>query len=220
EAFDQLESEAPLSGAVLDLRGNAGGLLEEAVSVVDLFLGAGAILEVRGRGGRVLERHTAREEPDDRNLPLVVLVDEESASAAEIVAGALQDRERALVVGTQTYGKGSVQKLFLFEDGGGLKLTVARYHLPSGRSIADGEGLQPDRPVAAPTVRSEAADAFRAALAAADLPDSERAALLTSFDALAETRGAKRPPGSALPPAARVAADPQLAAAHAWLLDQ
>jgi C-terminal processing protease CtpA/Prc len=165
----------------------------------------------------VLESHRAQASPDDRNLPVVVLVDEGSASAAEIVAGALQDLGRARLVGARTYGKGSVQKLFLFEDGGGLKLTIARYHLPTGRTIPDREGLEPDLPVAAPRAPTTETASFRAALAASDLPAPERAALLARFDALPDATQPVRPPGMALPPAERLLVDPVLAAGHAAL---
>jgi carboxyl-terminal processing protease len=213
----RLEAERPLRGVVLDLRGNPGGLLEEAVVVVDTFVSEGTILEVRGRGGRVLESHAAHATGDDRSLPLVVLIDGGSASAAEIVAGALQDLNRAALVGSPSYGKGSVQKLFLFEDGGGLKLTIARYHLPSGRTIPDGEGLVPDQLVDAPRQPTDETAAFRSSLAEAGLSDAERAALLAEFDALPEASEATSPPGMALPPAERMSADPVLAAAHARL---
>lgn len=217
EQLARLEGERPLAGVVLDLRGNPGGLLDEAVLVVDTFVSQGTILEVRGREGRVLESHRAQASPDDRNLPVVVLVDEGSASAAEIVAGALQDLGRARLVGARTYGKGSVQKLFLFEDGGGLKLTIARYHLPTGRTIPDREGLEPDLPVAAPRAPTTETASFRAALAASDLPAPERAALLARFDALPDATQPVRPPGMALPPAERLLVDPVLAAGHAAL---
>ena len=217
EQLAGLEAGGPLSGVVLDLRGNPGGLLEEAVLVVDTFVGEGAILEVRGRGERVMESHAARPTEDDRDLPLVVLIDGGSASAAEIVAGALQDLGRARLVGTPSYGKGSVQKLFLFEDGGGLKLTVARYHLPSGRTIPDGEGLTPDTLVTLPAPLTPEAASFRASLAESALPAGERRALLARFDALADRTAPAPPPGMGATPATRLADDPVLAAAHTLL---
>jgi carboxyl-terminal processing protease len=218
EHLERLEAEAPLRGVVLDLRGNPGGLLDEAVVAVDTFVSEGTILEVRGRAGRVLESHTAQASDQDRTVPLVVLIDDGSASAAEIVAGALQDLDRAPLFGSPSYGKGSVQKLFLFEDGGGLKLTIARYHLPSGRTIPDGEGLVPDQTVAAPRQPTVDTEAFRARLAGAQLDDTARAELLAEFDALPRATAPTPPPGMALPPAERLSADPVLAAAHTRLL--
>ena len=145
-ALRELEAEngGPVKAIVLDLRDNPGGLLEEAVAVVDRFVGASTVLESRGRGGKVLEKQLSHDDAGDLRQPLVVLVDEKSASAAEVVAGALQDLDRATLVGRPTYGKGTVQQVFEFEDGAALKLTVGRYHLPSGRAIQDHEGLQPD----------------------------------------------------------------------------
>jgi carboxyl-terminal processing protease len=132
-----------LRGVLLDLRRNPGGLLDEAVRLSDLFLERGVIVTTRGRGGAEIARHEARARNTLPPVPVVVLVDAASASAAEIVAGALQDHGRALVVGTATFGKGSVQSLIPLEAGAGLKLTVARYYTPSGRSI-QAEGIRPD----------------------------------------------------------------------------
>ena len=129
---------------VLDLRNNPGGLLDQAVSVSDAFLNKGVIVSMRGR-----QEETAREfvaKPQDTDIidtPLVVLVNGGSASASEIVAGALGDQKRALLVGERTFGKGSVQNIIPLSDGSGLKLTVALYYTPSGRSI-QAEGIMPD----------------------------------------------------------------------------
>lgn len=137
----------PVKGLLLDLRDNPGGLMDEAVEVVDLFIGEGAIVETRDRSGEVTEAHRGRPQVTDRSIDLVVLVNGSSASAAEVVAGALQDLGRARVVGTPSYGKGSVQMVSVFEDGSALRLTVARYHLPGGRTLEPGAGIQPDRVV-------------------------------------------------------------------------
>lgn len=143
-ALDRLKREGGgLSGIVLDLRRNPGGVLREAVSLADLFVANGVIVTTRGRGDRVLEEHKAHGPGTIVDVPLAVLVDGASASAAEIVAGALQDHGRALLVGTRTFGKGSVQSIIDLEDGFGLKLTVARYFTPSGRSIQV-DGVHPD----------------------------------------------------------------------------
>jgi carboxyl-terminal processing protease len=137
-----------LSGLVLDLRDNPGGLLDEGVRVADRFLASGTIVSTQGRNPRNAERELAHPEGTEQDLPVVVLVNEGTASASEIVAGALQDHKRAKLVGTRTFGKGSVQTLFGLDDGAGLKLTIARYFTPSGRSIQD-TGIQPDLPIAA-----------------------------------------------------------------------
>lgn len=134
----------PLRGLVLDLRGNPGGLVDEAVAVTDRFLQEGqAIVRTRGHHGRhaALERATGAFTVP--GYPMVVLVDSGTASSAEIVAAALQDHGRALIVGARTYGKGSVQTLLRLDDGSGLKLTVARYYTPLGRSL-QGRGVVPD----------------------------------------------------------------------------
>jgi len=130
-----------VKAVVLDLRGNPGGSLPEAVSVADLFLAEGVIMTVARRGGSN-QQHLAHRQGTFEE-PLVVLVDANTASAAEIVAGALQDNGRALIIGTQTFGKASVQTVIPLEDGSALKLTTARYYTPNGRSI-QAEGIQPD----------------------------------------------------------------------------
>ncbi len=135
EAIDDLLSSGAES-VILDLRGNPGGLLDKGIEVADLFLDPGlTVAETRGRAAdqnQILRSRSPSEYPD---LPLVVLVDERSASASEIIAGALQDHDRALVVGTITFGKGSVQSLYPLTGGNVLKLTTARWYTPSGRSI-------------------------------------------------------------------------------------
>ena len=134
---------APLAGVVLDLRHNPGGLLDQAVKVADRFLTDGVIVTTRGRGGKHVEVERAHSKDTEPPYPMVVLVDGGTASASEIVAGALQDQQRAVVMGTQTFGKGSVQTVIELEDGSGLKLTIARYYTPNGRSIQE-RGITPD----------------------------------------------------------------------------
>ncbi|HXY29640.1 MAG TPA: S41 family peptidase [Gemmatimonadaceae bacterium] len=122
-------------GLVIDLRGNGGGIVDQAISMSNLFLHEGQeIASVRGRGGDV-QRYVAREKPVAPSVPLVVLQDGYTASASEIVTGALQDHDRALVVGTTSFGKGLVQSLFQLDGGWALKLTTAKWYTPSGRSI-------------------------------------------------------------------------------------
>ena len=139
------ENGEPLTGLILDLRDNPGGYLNQAVAVADVWLDEGLIVSTLGRE-RAEPPGRARAPGTDRDTPLVVLVNGGSASAAEIVAGALQDQGRATLVGYTTYGKGSVQQFFDLPDGSALKLTTARYYTPSGRSI-HGSGIEPDLPL-------------------------------------------------------------------------
>jgi carboxyl-terminal processing protease len=145
KTLNRLEKEAggSLHGLILDLRNNPGGVLNAAVSVSDAFLTSGLIVYTQGRETDSQLRFEAA--PDDvlNGAPLVVLVNEGSASASEIVAGALQDQKRAVIMGTQTFGKGSVQTIIPISDSAAVKLTTARYYTPSGRSI-QAEGIKPD----------------------------------------------------------------------------
>lgn len=134
----------PPLGYVIDMRSNGGGLLDEAVGVADLFLERGEIVSQRGRRRTDIERYYARPGDESHGVPIVVLVDAGSASATEIVAAALQDHRRAIVLGERTFGKGSVQTLIPLGRGEtALRLTTARYYTPSGRSVQEG-GVQPD----------------------------------------------------------------------------
>ncbi|HEX2149348.1 MAG TPA: S41 family peptidase, partial [Actinomycetota bacterium] len=132
-------------GFILDLRGNPGGSLDEAVQVASVFIEGGTVVTYRERGKPEVV-YQARG-PVETKLPLVVLADEGSASASEIVAGAIQDRQRGLIVGTETYKKGSVQRVIGLSDGSAIKLTVASYFTPSGRGIGE-NGVLPDVAVA------------------------------------------------------------------------
>lgn len=133
----------PLKGLVLDLRNDPGGLLNQAIEVSDMFLKSGAIVSTRGRTKNMESKIYAKNNGNELTCPIVVLVNEGTASAAEIVAGALQDNGRALIAGTQTFGKASVQTVIPLENGSALKLTTARYYTPKGRSI-QAEGIKPD----------------------------------------------------------------------------
>jgi carboxyl-terminal processing protease len=149
-AIDDLRAKNPhLKGLVLDLRNNPGGLLDQAVGVSDLFLSGGEVVSQRGRDPHDIERYNARPGPKLGDLPVVVLINSGTASAAEIVAGALQDRHRAEIVGLTSFGKGSVQTVIPLRGGldGAVKLTTARYYTPSGRSIQK-TGIVPDLEVA------------------------------------------------------------------------
>ena len=132
-----------LIGYVLDLRNNPGGLLDQAIAVSDAFLEQGEIVSTRGRDPDDAQRYNARAGDLTEGLPLVVLINGGSASASEIVAGALQDHRRAIVLGTTSFGKGSVQTIIPLSGSGAMRLTTARYYTPSGRSI-QGTGIDPD----------------------------------------------------------------------------
>ncbi len=138
----QTSTKGNLQGILLDLRNNPGGLLDQAVAVSDKFLSDGVITSIEGRNAKKAQ-FTAHKGSDDYLGPVVVLVNEGSASASEIVAGALQDSKRAVVVGTRTFGKGSVQTIIPLEDGSALRLTTARYFTPCGRCI-QADGIHPD----------------------------------------------------------------------------
>ncbi|MGN0919357.1 MAG: S41 family peptidase [Alphaproteobacteria bacterium] len=146
EAIQKLIKEIgpdKIKGFVLDLRNNPGGLLDEAVAVSDLFLTQGEIVSTRSRKPEDTVRFSAKTEDATNGLPLVVLINEGSASASEIVAGALQDHKRALIAGLKSFGKGSVQTLRQIPDFGAIKITTARYYTPSGHSI-QAKGITPD----------------------------------------------------------------------------
>mgnify|MGYP001052313408 CR=1 FL=1 len=141
--LEKLENGRKLEGLVMDLRNNPGGLLSQAIDVSDLFLDSGVIVSTKGRESSQDMKASAHKKKTDRTYPIIVLVNGGSASAAEIVAGALQDNKRALILGTKTFGKGSVQTIIPLSDGSGLRLTTAIYYTPSGRSI-QANGIVPD----------------------------------------------------------------------------
>jgi carboxyl-terminal processing protease len=146
QELDRLESASPggrLRGLVLDLRDNPGGLLDQAVRVADEFIDSGLIVKTVGKSGRVIDEEKAHSRGTRLGFPIICLINGGSASASEIVAGALQDHQRALILGTQSFGKGSVQTVIELDDGSGLKLTIARYLTPNGRSIQE-RGITPD----------------------------------------------------------------------------
>lgn len=143
----ETKNNGKIKGLILDLRNNPGGLLDQAVKVTNLFIDSGIIVSTIGRDMNkpedveyAIKRNTLS------NFPMIVLVNEGTASASEIVAGALQDRERAIIMGTQTFGKGSVQNIIPLPNGGALKMTIARYYTPKGRSI-QAKGITPDIPL-------------------------------------------------------------------------
>lgn len=144
KALADLEKRGdPLNGLILDMRDNPGGLLTQAVSVSDLFLNEGKIVSIKSRNEKEENVYDASELGSEPDYPIVVLINGGSASASEIVAGALQDNERALVLGTDSFGKGSVQTVKPLRNGYGLKFTIAKYYTPKGRSI-QADGIHPD----------------------------------------------------------------------------
>lgn len=142
-ALKKLNNEKKLTGIILDLRGNPGGLLDQAVKVVNIFVDEGPVVYTIGRDRSKKDTENAQKGRSTWDLPMVVLVDGSSASASEIVAGALQDYGRAVIAGQQTFGKGSVQTVIPLGDDSGMKVTIARYYTPSGRSIQV-KGITPD----------------------------------------------------------------------------
>ncbi len=143
EAIAKLEKNGKLKGLILDLRNNPGGLLEEAVDTVNLFVDSGVIVSTRGRNKDDNEVRVAKSGIARLDFPMVVLINGSSASAAEIVAGALKDHKRATIAGRRSFGKGSVQTVIPLSSDAGLKLTIARYYTPNGTSI-QAKGIQPD----------------------------------------------------------------------------
>jgi carboxyl-terminal processing protease len=146
KAINALEdkSKGEIKGLILDLRNNPGGLLDQAVKIADRFLESGLIVSVEGRREEQKMKFYAHSKEDNiSRYPLIVLVNGGSASGSEIVAGAIQDHGRGIILGTQTFGKGSVQTIFPLKDGSGLRLTTARYYTPNGRSI-QAKGIVPD----------------------------------------------------------------------------
>lgn len=170
DALKAAAKDAPggLKGIVLDLRNNPGGLLDQAVSVSDAFLKNGDIVSIKGRDDGAQRTYSAKAQADDVEVPLVVLINAGSASASEIVAGALRDQKRALIMGERSFGKGSVQNIIPLADGSGLKLTVALYYTPNGSSI-QAEGIVPDVEVVFEPPKAEDRDTPRLMVREQDL---------------------------------------------------
>ena len=159
------------TGLVLDLRNNGGGLLDQAVSVSDMFLSSGEVVSTIGRRPTDIDRYNAQRGERFKGVPIIVLINGGTASAAEIVAGALQDRNRATVLGTLSFGKGSVQTVIpLGADRGAIRLTTARYYTPAGRSIQS-TGIEPDIEVASTRISEEEMEKIRR-FSEADLPNA------------------------------------------------
>ena len=184
-AMKSLKQQAgnKLIGLVLDLRNNPGGLLDQAVAVSDAFLEKGEIVSTRGRRSEDAQRYNARAGDIAGGLPMVVLINGGSASASEIVAGALQDHHRAILLGTRSFGKGSVQTIIPLAGHGAMRLTTARYYTPSGRSI-QAKGIDPDIVVDAAKIEKAAEKGEAKAATAADVKrdDAEAGAEQSSVD--------------------------------------
>ena len=143
EKIKKIENKERPLGYILDLRNNPGGLLTQAIRVTDFFLDEGEIVSTRGRKAIENRRFFAKKGDRVKGKPLIVLINNGSASASEIVAGALKDHKRAIILGSNTYGKGSVQSIIPLNNGGGIRITISKYYLPSGQSIS-GVGVSPD----------------------------------------------------------------------------
>ena len=143
KSINTFEKNNKLNGYILDLRNNPGGLLSQAISITDFFLDDGEIVSTKGRKITESRRFFSKKGDGINGKPLIVIINNGSASASEIVSGALKDHKRAIILGVRTYGKGSVQSIIPLKNGGGIRLTISKYYLPSGKSISD-VGVLPD----------------------------------------------------------------------------
>jgi carboxyl-terminal processing protease len=196
DAVEKLKKEAgnKLKGYILDLRNNPGGLLDQAIAMSDAFLDKGEIVSVKARKSEDVQRWNAKPGDVANGLPIVVLMNGGSASASEIVAGALQDHRRAIILGTRSFGKGSVQTIMQVTGGGAIRLTTALYFTPSGRSIQK-EGIKPDIEVEPAKIENlQARAGFR--------EENLRRSILNPNDKPADTKPADKP-ADAKPEAAK-----------------
>jgi len=143
KSVKKFEQKKKLTGYVLDLRNNPGGLLTQAINITDFFLDDGEIVSTKGRKISETRKFFARKGDETKGKPIIVLINNGSASASEIFAGALKDHKRAIIIGENSYGKGSVQSIIPLQNGGGMRLTISKYYLPSGKSISE-VGVTPD----------------------------------------------------------------------------
>ena len=139
----QFEKNSKIEGYILDLRNNPGGLLTQAINITDFFLNDGEIVSTKGRKASETRKFFAKKGDQIKGKPIIVLINRGSASASEILAGALKDHKRAIILGENSYGKGSVQSIIPLRNGGGMRLTISKYYLPSGNSISE-VGVAPD----------------------------------------------------------------------------
>ena len=142
-SIKKFEKNSKIKGYVIDLRNNPGGLLTQAINITDFFLNDGEIVSTKGRKVSETRKFFARKGDETKGKPLVILINNGSASASEIFAGALKDHKRAIILGESSYGKGSVQSIIPLRNGGGMRLTISKYYLPSGKSISE-VGVTPD----------------------------------------------------------------------------
>ena len=142
-SIKKFEKNKKIKGYVLDLRNNPGGLLTQAINITDFFLNDGEIVSTKGRNVSETRKFFARKGDETKGKPIIVLINNGSASASEIFAGALKDHKRAIILGENSYGKGSVQSIIPLKNGGGMRLTISKYYLPSGKSISE-VGVTPD----------------------------------------------------------------------------
>tara|TARA_B110001450_G_scaffold246651_1_gene260898 strand:+ start:87 stop:1220 length:1134 start_codon:yes stop_codon:yes gene_type:complete len=143
ETIKKFEKKTKIDGYILDLRNNPGGLLTQAISITDIFLNDGEIVSTKGRKASETRKFFAKKGDEINGKPIIVLINNGSASASEIFAGALKDHKRAIILGESSYGKGSVQSIIPLRNGGGMRLTISKYYLPSGNSISE-VGVTPD----------------------------------------------------------------------------
>jgi carboxyl-terminal processing protease len=143
ETIKKFEKNSKIQGYVMDLRNNPGGLLTQAINITDFFLDDGEIVSTKGRKQSETRKFFARKGDEIKGKPIIILINNGSASASEIFAGALKDHKRAIILGENSYGKGSVQSIIPLRNGGGMRLTISKYYLPSGKSISE-VGVTPD----------------------------------------------------------------------------
>ena len=143
ELIKKFEKDSKIKGYIIDIRNNPGGLLTQAINITDFFLDDGEIVSTKGRKVSETRKFFARRGDEVKGKPIVVLINNGSASASEILAGALKDHKRAIILGENSYGKGSVQSIIPLKNGGGMRLTISKYYLPSGKSISE-VGVTPD----------------------------------------------------------------------------
>ena len=143
EIVKKYEKNSKIQGYILDLRNNPGGLLTQAINITDFFLDDGEIVSTKGRKASETRKFFAKKGDEIKGKPIIVLINNGSASASEILAGALKDHKRAIILGENSYGKGSVQSIIPLRNGGGMRLTISKYYLPSGNSISE-VGVTPD----------------------------------------------------------------------------
>jgi carboxyl-terminal processing protease len=143
KSLKRFEKNTKIKGYVIDLRNNPGGLLTQAINITDFFLNDGEIVSTKGRKTSETRKFFARKGDEVKGKPIIVLINNGSASASEIFAGALKDHKRAIILGENSYGKGSVQSIIPLRNGGGMRLTISKYYLPSGKSISE-VGVTPD----------------------------------------------------------------------------